>query len=83
MIEPVAEPSELEKLKQRISEALWLSGKLQYEIEVKGEELAEVKIRLRNLNQEAKKFQKDAEKVIRKEALKVNLGGPNAGQMEN
>jgi hypothetical protein len=69
MLEQVETLSPLESLMKRISEALWLSGKLHYELEVKQQELEDVKIQIRNLNQEAKKFQKEA----RKEAMKVDL----------
>ena len=81
MLEKIEPPSELDQLKARISEALWLSGKLHYELEVKAEELEVVKITLRNLNHDAKKFQEKMEKELKKEAMKVVLPTPAPSQV--
>lgn len=83
MIEAVPPPNETDSLTLEISK-VWLEmGRCDYEIDILQARHADLMVKARNLNQKALKIQKDLEIAAKKEALKVNLGGQNAGQVES
>lgn len=64
---------ELEDLTKVVGQAFFDSGKLQYEIDLKQNQLAETKVKLHNLNQKALELQKWLDKEARSQGMRVSL----------
>lgn len=73
MLEQVPAPDEMEVLTKEVGQAFFDYGKTKYEIELKERQLAEISIKIHNLNQKALKLQEAKDKEIRAQALKVAL----------
>lgn len=75
MIEAVekSKTSELDDLTKEVGQAFFDYGRTKYEIELKERQLADISIKIHNLNKRALEIRAAIEREAKKEAMKVSL----------